>query len=53
MLCMVFTVMLSITVLRRTYYWRQYAAVVIVVGGLSIVAMADIYQLKDKEMGKV
>ena len=50
MLCMVFTVVLSVAVLRKSYSFVQYMAVLTVIGGLTVVTFADIY--KSKEAGE-
>ena len=46
MLCMVFTVVLSVAVLRKSYSFVQYMAVMTVIGGLTVVTLADIYKSK-------
>lgn len=43
MLCLVFTVLLSATVRRQTYEGYQYTAVALVLLGLTIVGLADVY----------
>lgn len=42
MLCMVFVVLLSVTVLRRSYSMTQYCALVLIIGGLTTVTLTDI-----------
>ena len=44
MLCMVFVVMLSVIVFRKNYSYIQYAAVLTVILGLTVVTLADIYK---------
>ena len=44
MLCMIFVVILSVIVLRKSYSLVQYTAVLTVIGGLTIVTLADIYK---------
>ena len=43
MLCMVFTVFLSIVIFRRRYTLGQYLAILAVVCGLTVVTLSDIY----------
>ena len=47
MLCMIFVVILSVIVLRKSYSFVQYTAVLTVIGGLTIVTLADIYKSQD------
>lgn len=47
MLCMIFVVILSVIVLRKSYSLVQYTAVLTVIGGLTIVTLADIYKSQD------
>ena len=42
MLCMVFVVLLSITVLRKSYSFFQYVAVGVIICGLTIVTLMDL-----------
>merc|ERR1711871_1117374 len=44
MLCMVFTVILSVTVLRKRYSWIHYLSVAVIVCGLTCVTMFDFKQ---------
>ena len=41
---MVFVVMLSVVILRKSYSMMQYFAIATVIGGLTIVTLADIYK---------
>ena len=43
MLTMVFVFLLSVTVLRRSYAWVQYGALLLVMIGLTVVTLTDIY----------
>ena len=43
MLCMVFVVLLSVIILRRVYNLAQYLALLVVIGGLTIVTLSDVY----------
>ena len=49
MLCMVFVVLLSVTVLRKRYSLVQYLSVGLVVAGLLYVTIVDLYAVKDSE----
>lgn len=44
MLCMVFVVALSVLIFSRSYSLTQYFAIATVIGGLTIVTLADIYK---------
>ena len=41
LLSTVFVIILSVTVLRKSYTWIQYFAILLVLGGLKIVASSD------------
>ena len=43
MLCMVFVVLLSVIILRRVYNLVQYLALLVVIGGLTVVTLSDVY----------
>ena len=43
MLSTVFVVILSVTVLKKSYNKMQYFAITLVLGGLTIVALTDVY----------
>lgn len=43
MLCMVFVVILSVTVLKRSYSLIQYLAILLVMSGLTVVTLTDYF----------
>ena len=43
MLCMVFVVLLSVIVFRRIYSLTQYLALLVVISGLTIVTLSDVF----------